>query len=51
MNSAKTKSLYSKSNWNKVPRADKGVKWNASQSGMEAPQSGPHSHGRAVKKW
>ena len=31
MNSAKAKSLYSKSNWNNVPCADKGVKWNASQ--------------------
>ena len=51
MNSAKTKSLYSKSNWNNAPCADKGVKWNASQSGTEAPQCGPHSHGRAVKKW
>ena len=48
MNSAKAKILYSKSNWNNVPCADKGVKWNASQS---APQSGSHNHGRAVKKW
>ena len=31
MNSAKTKSLYSKPNWNNVPCTDKGVKWNASQ--------------------
>ena len=30
MNSAKTKSLYSKSNWNNVPCAHKGIKWNAS---------------------
>ena len=41
MNSAKTKSLSSKSNWNNAPCADKGVKRNASQAGAEAPQGGP----------
>ena len=51
MNSARTKSLYSKSNWNNVPCVHKGVKWNASQSGAQAPQGGPHSHSTAVKKW